>query len=82
MLLALAALIVFALNLPAGWLRAGQRKFSWQWFLAIHAPIPFVVLLRFALDLGFAWQSYPVLIAAYFAGQFAGSRLRRARLGA
>ncbi|HSQ09327.1 MAG TPA: hypothetical protein VLN25_01745, partial [Burkholderiaceae bacterium] len=31
--------------------RAGLRKFSPAWFVAIHAPVPLVFGLRFALGL-------------------------------
>lgn len=34
------------LNVPCGIYRTTTEKFSIPWFLAIHAPIPFVVMLR------------------------------------
>ena len=80
LLLLLTALLVIAINLPAGYWRAGQRKFGWQWFLAVHAPIPIVVALRLLLQIGFGWHTYVVLVAAYFAGQALGARLRRRHL--
>lgn len=76
-MLALAALCVFLLNLPFGVWRARTRKLSLAWFLSIHLPIPGVVALRFAFDLGFHWTSYAVLVPAFFLGQFLGSRLGR-----
>ena len=79
MRLALVALAVFLLNLPFGYWRAGTRKFSWQWALAIHLPVPFVILMRVYSGLGWQLYSFPVLISAFFLGQFAGARLRRAR---
>lgn len=79
MRLALVALAVFVLNLPFGYWRAGTRKFSWQWALAIHLPVPLVILLRIYSGLGWQPISFPVVIAAFFLGQFAGARLRRAR---
>ena len=75
-LLALAATIVFLLNLPFGYWRAGLRKLSPAWFVAIHAPVPLVVALRWGLGLPFRWTTLPVFVAAYFAGQWAGARLR------
>ena len=76
---ALAAAIAgtLVLNLPFGFWRAGQKKFSVAWFVAIHAPVPFVVLLRMAL--GIQWHSgtFLLLIGAYFVGQHLGGRLRR-----
>ena len=33
-------------NLPLGAWREHTRKFSFEWFVAVHASIPFVVSLR------------------------------------
>jgi len=73
-LVALAA--TFALNLPFGYWRAGLRKLSPQWFVAVHAVVPLVIALRLALGLPFRWSMLPLFVAAYFGGQLAGSRLR------
>src|SRR5659263_785439 len=34
------------LNLPFGYYRAGDRKFSIQCFLAIHLPVPLIFIIR------------------------------------
>jgi hypothetical protein len=73
---ALALCVTFIINLPFGYWRAGLRKFSPAWFVAIHAPVPMVIGLRFALGLPFRWGALPFLVAAYFGGQFAGNRWR------
>ncbi len=75
MKLLIIALIVFLLNLPFGYWRANVRKFSLQWALAIHIPVPIVILLRIYGNLGFAWHTYPVMVGAFFAGQYAGKKL-------
>ena len=72
----LAIAATFLVNLPFGWWRARLRKFSPAWFVAIHAPVPIVVALRFALGLPFRWAMLPLFVAAYFGGQFVGTRLR------
>jgi hypothetical protein len=77
----LVAAAVFALNLPFGYWRAGVRKFSPAWFFAVHLPVPGVVALRYLSGLGFQLYTYPVLVLAYFAGQFVGGRVRLRRLG-
>jgi hypothetical protein len=69
------ALIVFLLNIPFGYWRAGVRKFSWQWILAIHLPVPFVIALRIYSGIGWQFISFPVLVGAFFAGQFTGGML-------
>jgi len=39
------AFVVFLLNLPFGYWRQNVRKFSFQWFLAVHLPVRFVLCL-------------------------------------
>ena len=79
--LAIVCLLVFILNLPFGYWRQGVKKFSLQWFLAVHLPIPFVVALRFGFHLGFQLYTYPFMIAAFFFGQWAGAKYRKKRMG-
>jgi len=76
-LLGLAAGLVFFINVPFGYWRSQVRKFSAQWILAIHLPVPLVVACRLLLGLGWHLVTFPVLIAAFFAGQLAGGKLRR-----
>lgn len=76
----LAVLLAIAMNLPFGAYRATVRKFSWQWFLAIHLPIPFVIVMRLSFGLG--WWFVPLMVASAVTGQVLGSwlyNLRRAR---
>ena len=75
--LAIASILVFLLNIPFGYWRKMERKFSWQWFLTIHLPIPFVVIIRFHFDLGFALYTYPIMIAVFFGGQFFGKFINK-----
>lgn len=72
----MVALVVFVLNLPFGFWRAGARRLSLSWFVAIHAPVPLVVLVRWASGLGFQLVTFPVVAGAFFAGQLVGGRLR------
>jgi len=71
------ALGVLALNIPFGYWRAGERRFSLPWFLAVHIPVPLVVGLRILLALGWRFTTFPVLVSAFFLGQFLGGALRR-----
>ena len=68
--------LVFLLNLPFGYWRASVRRLSAQWFLAVHLPVPLVVALRIYSDIGWRPISFPVLVGAFFLGQFVGGRLR------
>jgi hypothetical protein len=85
LMLLFVALAVFVLNIPFGYWRESVRKFSLAWVLAIHLPVPLVVLLRFWTGIGFDFHTYPILVGAFFLGQYAGVRLHRRmalRLGA
>lgn len=74
--LALFALFVFVINIPFGWWRQGVRKFSPQWFVAVHAAVPMIIAVRLLAGYAWHWSQVPVLVAAYFGGQWLGARLR------
>jgi hypothetical protein len=71
------ALFVFILNIPFGYWRGGTRKFSRDWYLAIHIPVPVIVGMRIYFDLGWSWESYIYLITAFFLGQLTGKLIRK-----
>jgi hypothetical protein len=75
--IALVAALILLVNLPFGFWRAGVRRLSFAWFVAVHAPVPIAVGLRHAIGLGWEWKSLPLFVAAYFAGQFLGGRMGR-----
>ncbi len=75
--LVLAAAAIAVLNLPFGCWRAGVRKLSPAWFLAVHVPVLLAVGVRLGLGVGLRWTTFPVLVAAFATGQFLGGRLRR-----
>ncbi len=77
MRLAIVSAIVFLFNLPFGYWRGHVRRFSLQWFLSIHLPVPFVIALRVFGGVGWHWITYPALVGAFFAGQLLGSRIVR-----
>ena len=76
-------IFVFILNLPFGYWRANVRKFSLQWALAVHIPVPFVIAARIFSNIGFELYTYPIIIGAFFLGQFLGKYLysKRKNLG-
>jgi ABC-type molybdate transport system permease subunit len=67
--------VAFGANVPLGqWRQEETQPFSWQWFTAIHASVPVIILLRRRLKLpGFA---VPFNIAAAICGQLVGGRLQ------
>jgi hypothetical protein len=69
------AAIVFLINLPFGYWRDMVKRFSLQWILAVHLPVPMVVGLRIFSGLGWQFITFPVLIGAFFLGQFCGGNL-------
>ncbi len=68
-------LVVFLINLPFGYLRSNAARFSRQWMMAVHVPVPFVFLLRILS--GFNWTVIPLLVLSDIAGQIAGGKIRK-----
>ncbi len=68
-------LMVFLINLPFGYWRFKATRFSRQWMMAVHIPVPFVFLLR--IFSGFGLSAIPLLMLSFAAGQFAGGKLRK-----
>jgi hypothetical protein len=65
-------------NLPLGAAREHLEKFSPGWFVAVHASIPFVAMLRKAVVMP-QW-AIVATIASAVAGQIIGARIERHRL--
>lgn len=62
-------------NLPFGYTRGGFRKLSFWWFVAIHTPVPLVILIRKYYDLELSWGLAPFLLSSFFIGQFLGKKI-------
>lgn len=77
--LTLILLTIMALNLPFGYWRAGVRKFSVPWFVAIHVPVVLAIGLRWVCGIPFQLSTLPLFVAAFFSGQLLGGRLRNQR---
>lgn len=75
MKLLVVAVAVFLINLPFGYWRSRVPARSRLWFLSIHLPVPLVIALRVLSGLGWQFASFPVLVGAFFLGQFVGGRL-------
>ena len=67
-----------ALNVPLGVWREHTKKFSPQWFLAVHATIPFIAMLRKAVVM----PKYAIAftIGSAVLGQAVGARAEKIRL--
>lgn len=68
-------LVVFLINLPFGYWRSNAPRFSRNWMMAVHIPVPFVFLLRIFSGIG--WKVIPLLMLSFAAGQFTGGKLRK-----
>jgi hypothetical protein len=75
MKLLVVAVAVFLINLPFGYWRSRVPARSRLWFLSIHLPVPLMIALRVLSGLGWQFASFPVLVGAFFLGQFVGGRL-------
>lgn len=69
-----ALFLTFLLNLPFGYWRKGTRKLSKEWFLAIHLPVPLIVVIRVLTQVPLT--HIPLFFFAFFLGQFSGGRIR------
>jgi len=81
MILLLAAFIDFLFNISFGYWRANTKRFSVQWFLSIHLPIPFLIILRIYSGIGFEFFTYPIMVSAFLLGQYLGYKLHIKRRG-
>jgi hypothetical protein len=63
----------FLITLPFGAWRATTRRLSPAWFLAIHVPIPLILLIR--MESGYNWHYIPFTVAGCVTGQLLGARL-------
>ncbi|XP_042490773.1 uncharacterized protein LOC122070650 [Macadamia integrifolia] len=67
-----------AANVPLGIWREHTRKFSPSWFVAVHAAVPFIAMLRKSILMPKTAMAFTV--AASVLGQVIGSRAERIRL--
>jgi hypothetical protein len=67
------SLLTLVANLFFGRLRIKTRKFSLNWFLCIHLPIPFIFLARVSLHVS-AWF-IPLFVVAALSGQILGGKI-------
>ena len=71
--LILIASVILLLNIPFGYWRASVKKFSLRWILAVHLPIPIIVVLRMVFHVGWQPISFPLFIGGFILGQLSGS---------
>ena len=64
-------------SIPCGYIRQNHQKYSFMWFLLIHLPIPFIILLR--IKAGISWHFIPLTLGGSVAGQIIGGAISRRR---
>lgn len=75
MIIFLIAFLVFIINIPFGFWRKSQKKFSLNWFIAIHAPVVVSIYLRYLAEIDFKWSYLIIFVFVFFTGQTAGKFL-------
>lgn len=75
----IVGLIVLAvtISVPCGYARQNFPKYSVMWWILIHLPIPFIVLLR--IEAGLDWHFIPITLVSSIAGQVIGGVMYRRR---
>lgn len=71
----LFVLLAVAINLPFGSYRTITRKFSLAWWLAIHLPIPLILVVRIFI-FGLPVWTIPISLASAVAGQIWGGKFQ------
>ncbi len=71
----LLTVFTFIINIPFGYWRANVRRFSLQFFLAIHFPVALIILYRLLYKTGFEIGTLFFTVPAFFFGQFSGSKI-------
>ena len=72
----ITCIATFLVNLPFGYWRGTLGKFSFWWFVAIHAPVPLVIAIRKFHKLELSWELAPYLLGSYFLGQWLGRKIK------
>lgn len=71
---------VFLVNIPCGYWRQSVRKFCVQWFLAVHLPVPFIIIVRKLIGMDLSVSYLLLIVPAYFIGQTLGASIRKKRV--
>jgi len=65
--------LTIMINLFFGHLRNKTKKFSLNWFLCIHLPIPLIFFARVSSHLSFRY--IPLFVVAALTGQILGGKI-------
>jgi hypothetical protein len=76
----LVCCIIVLINIPFGYLRDKQAKFSLLWFVAVHTPVFFVIGTKFMFNVSTTLVTLPLFFIAYFLGQYFGGKIKLTQL--
>ncbi len=73
-------IVTFIVNIPFGFWRAHAKRTGnrIEWILAVHLPVPLVILMRYLAGLSWNLEGAPLIlifVLAYFLGQRTGGKL-------
>jgi len=77
LLLTVLLAATFILTLPFGVWRAKCRKFTIQWWVAIHLVIPIIFIMR--RWGGFSYWYIPLFLTSTVLGQIVGGKINQAK---
>jgi hypothetical protein len=69
------SVFAFMLNMPFGYVRKHARKYSFKWFVCIHAPVPMIIIARITTHT--SYRFIPLFILLSVAGQVLGGKIRK-----
>ena len=68
----LVAFLTFIVNIPFGYWRAKLKPLSKEWFLAVHLPVPLIVIFRLLFGVHLNIPTFIVFVVFFFLGQRLG----------
>ena len=68
----MVSFLTYLINIPFGYWRANLKKFSKKWFLAVHLPVPLIVLFRITFGVHINLPTFIVFVISFFLGQRTG----------
>ncbi len=76
----LVCCIIVLINIPFGYMREKQQKFSLAWFVAVHVPVVFVIIIKYLFSVPTTLLTFPLFCIAVFLGQYFGGKINIAQL--
>jgi hypothetical protein len=78
MLIIMISILIFLINIPFGFWRSYQSRFSLKWLIAIHAPVIISIVIRMITGVQFKLMNLLIFIPVFFIGQLTGKLIHRA----